>query len=178
MNTMSKTPIYNHNSLETAYMIDDYPYGSMRCRMRVWLEHKASKGWRLMQQTENPKNLVWNKPKASTYVMLAACMYIDTENNHVEWDGITEYSDHAKVLEFVKTFPGADIKLLTVWSLKKVAMYKALVNKTAHFTMNGEKQEATPTEIEDYKNSLEGWSAVVAAIKGLNENADKKIESL
>jgi hypothetical protein len=59
-----------HTSPETAYVVEDYPYGfRLRCQMRHWLEYKKGHGFRHVTQTSNPKKpgLVWNKPKTGTY---------------------------------------------------------------------------------------------------------------
>jgi hypothetical protein len=183
-----KTPLYNHNSLETAYMIEDYPYGRLRCRMRAWLEYREGKGFRYCTQTENPKNLIaskgfafaegpkvllWNKPKASTYMMIAANMYIDDSTGHCEWSGVSEYTDHEKTLEFVKNFPLTNMCVLLTWALKKVVYYKLLVEGKAHFTMNGVKQEPSEFELEGYKKDYEGWKAVSAAIRETKEKIEE-----
>ena len=63
-----------HTSPETAYVVQDYPYGyRLRCKIRYWLE-TATKGakageTRCMSQTTNPKltGEHWNTPKGSTY---------------------------------------------------------------------------------------------------------------
>jgi hypothetical protein len=83
-----------HTSQETAYVVDDYPYGfRLRCKIRYWLEYRkgAGFGFRLVSQTTNPKvaGEVWNKPKASTYCMLAV-MGLD-EQEHVTWTGCSIY---------------------------------------------------------------------------------------
>jgi hypothetical protein len=75
-----------HTSPETAYVIADYPYGfRLRCQKRVWVEYRKGKGYRLVEQTSNPKlsGLVWNKPKAGTYSDIAMALYLD-ENQHVQ----------------------------------------------------------------------------------------------
>lgn len=84
------TVLRGHVSQDTAYLVDDYPYGfELRCQIRYWL-HTADKGSargqvRLMSQTTNPKvsGTRWNKPKASTYSPWAV-MYADSRG-HVEW---------------------------------------------------------------------------------------------
>src|SRR5215475_9411123 len=85
-----------HTSPETAYLVDDYPYGyTLRCKIRYWLEFKPGKGFRFVSQTTNPKKgHVWNKPKASTYCRFGGCMFLD-EKGHVHWAGLSEYSDGA-----------------------------------------------------------------------------------
>lgn len=108
------TPLYNHTSSETAYIIADYPYGfRLRCQMKVWLEFKASKGWRMVSQTSNPKKpgLVWNTPKASTYRELGGNLYLD-ENNHVQWEGISIYQGLADLEAFAAKYPESDLTLI------------------------------------------------------------------
>jgi len=87
------TPLPGHTSEETAYVVDDYPYGfRLRCKIRYWLEYKSKMGFRLCSQTTNPKvaGEFWNKPKKSTYNDLAV-MGLNSEK-HVTWTGINVYS--------------------------------------------------------------------------------------
>ena len=76
-----------HTSAETAYVVDDYPYGfRLRCKIRYWLEYNPKLGFRFWSQTTNPKvaGERWNKPKASTYARGIAVMYLN-EEDHVTW---------------------------------------------------------------------------------------------
>jgi hypothetical protein len=91
-----KEILRGHNSADTAYVVDDYPYGfTLRCKIRYWLEAKAGKGFRLCSQTTNVKagNGWTNKPKCSTYSMspALAIMYRDGIG-HVQWTSITAHS--------------------------------------------------------------------------------------
>jgi hypothetical protein len=115
--------LFNHTSPETAYLVDDYPYGfRLRCKIRYWLEYKKNKGFRLVSQTTNPKFRfsrtdeagvsgripieIWNKPKASTYARFGAAMYLN-EDNHVTWAGLTEYAGLKETLSWLETYGGA-----------------------------------------------------------------------
>ena len=87
-----------HTSPETAYVVDDYPYGfRLRCKIRYWLEDVPKKGTRLCSQTTNPKvaGEVWNKPKKSTFAYVAGVMIQDESNGHIGWTTLSEYSDFA-----------------------------------------------------------------------------------
>lgn len=79
-----------HTSPETAYVVEDYPYGfRLRCKIRYWLEYSKTHGYRFVSQTTNPKRAGehWNAPKKSTYVDLAAVLYIN-EDGHLKWSGL------------------------------------------------------------------------------------------
>lgn len=59
--------LLGHTDADTAYVVDDYPYGRSRTQKRYWVESKPKHGDRLVTQTLNPKTGRWNKPKAGTY---------------------------------------------------------------------------------------------------------------
>jgi hypothetical protein len=115
-----------HTSPETAYLVDDYPYGfTLRCKIRYWLEHHPKRGFRFVSQTTNPKRgHIWNKPKASTYCRFGGCMYLN-EEGHVTWSGLTEYCNGAEAQAWLNTFgegvPEAGQALLRKWVAAKLA---------------------------------------------------------
>lgn len=99
-----------HVSKETAYQVEDYPYGfRLRCKIRYWLEHNPKFGTRMWSQTSNPKirtvatDVIWNKPKASTYAWLAGCMFLN-EEDHVTWSGLTQYSNAEESETWLRKF--------------------------------------------------------------------------
>lgn len=97
--------LHGHVNEETAYVVDDYPYGfRLRCKIRYYLESN-NKGVRLVTQTSNPKasGLVWNKAKFSTYCKFAGCMYLD-EAGHVQWSGMHECMETAQVVAWRETY--------------------------------------------------------------------------
>lgn len=119
-----------HISPETAFVVADYPYGfRLRCQIRYWLDYKAGKGVRFVSQTSNPKvaGIVWNKPKASTYCRFGGAMYLDADG-HVQWSGMTEYSDAAKCAEWLNVFGAGNhpdcAETSRLWALQK-AVYEA-----------------------------------------------------
>ncbi len=100
------TILSGHTSPETAYLVEDYPYGfRLRCKIRYWLEYKPGKGFRLVSQTTNPnkRGEPWNKPKALTYAMFGGVMYLD-DNDHVRWTNLTEYTETARAQAFLDTY--------------------------------------------------------------------------
>ena len=85
-----------HVSPETAYVVNDYPYGyRLRCQIRYWIEFKPKFGFRFMSQTTNPKRpgTVWNTPKGGTYSMFGMAMFLDEKTGHVHHAGLGEYGD-------------------------------------------------------------------------------------
>ncbi len=97
-----------HTSPETAYVVEDYPYGfRLRCMMRTWVEHKKGHGYRVVSQTSNPKRGGWNTPKAGTYSPTCKALYLD-ENGHLQNTGIhfAYISDMLKLEAFRNEFDG------------------------------------------------------------------------
>ena len=115
-----------HVSPETAYVVEDYPYGfRLRCQIRYWLEHDARRGFRFVSQTTNPKRgNVWNKPKASTYCKFGGCMLLD-EAGHVTWTGLSEYCNGAEAKAWSDSYregvPEAGRDMLDRWVAAKLA---------------------------------------------------------
>lgn len=116
-----------HVSPETAYVVDDYPYGfRLRCKIRYWLEYKAKMGFRFMSQTTNPKRAgeVWNKPKGSTYCKFGGAMLLD-DLDHVVWTGLNEYCDGAEAKawsdKYREAVPEVGRKVLDGWVAAKLA---------------------------------------------------------
>jgi hypothetical protein len=72
-----------HTSKETAYLVDDYPYGyTLRTSIRYWIETKPNKGDRFCSMTINPKNGRENTPKMDVYYPFQF-LYLD-EKGHVK----------------------------------------------------------------------------------------------
>lgn len=100
-----------HTSQETAYLVNDHPYGpGLRCRIRYWLETAIGgekKGaTRFMEQTTDPEAIEesWDKPWASIYQRGLVLMYLD-EKSHVQWITLNDHSD-TEQLEAAKAWQG------------------------------------------------------------------------
>lgn len=127
-----------HVSPETAYVVDDYPYGfRLRCKIRYWLEYAPRKGFRFVSQTTNPKvaGEIWNKPKASTYASMGAAMFLD-DSNHVQWSGLfSEYSDAAQAIAWRDTYgaglPDVGRTMFDRWVSAKLAYEARKANAEA-----------------------------------------------
>lgn len=98
--------LFKHDSPDTAYVIEDYPYGFLRTQMKVWVETHPKKGDRGMSMTLDPKRNRWNKPKAGTYAPIKV-MYID-DKGHVQFDAVSPYQGPEAAKEFVKRIGGEE----------------------------------------------------------------------
>jgi hypothetical protein len=59
--------LYNHTSFETAYIVQDWPWGyKLRTEKRFWIESNKN-GDRTISQTLDPRSGKWCAPKKSTY---------------------------------------------------------------------------------------------------------------
>lgn len=156
-------PLYGHSSMETAYVVESYPYGSLRTQIRFWFEFSAKRGWRFMAQTLNPKTGAWNKPKASTYANFGANMYLD-EKGHVQWRCLTEYNSARDFESFVKDFPKTDVSRITPWVQKKCDYYKLLVkmneNGKSGWIVNGVPEPLTEADKARNIQELSAWQLV------------------
>ena len=115
-----------HDSPDTAYVVNDYPYGfRLRCKIRYWLDSNPRKGTRFVSQTTNPKKPgeVWNKPKASTYSEFGGAMFLD-DVGHVKWSGVSQYDDVKACISWFDTFcaglPDVMLPVLKNWIAKKL----------------------------------------------------------
>lgn len=114
-----------HNSPETAFVVDDYPYGfRLRCKIRYWIEFNKSHGCRMVSQTTNPKRgHAWNKPKASTYSRFGLVM-VQADNGHViNGGGCNEYDTLVECItwrdNYGATLPEPAKAVLDAWIVKK-----------------------------------------------------------
>ena len=147
-------PLLGYNSESNSYLVPSYPYGrTLRCRIRYWMEFSEGKGYRFCSQTEHPTKLIWNAPKKSTYIKFAGAMFLD-ENEHVQWQGVSEYCEPKNVLQFIKDFPGACVVTLKVWCAAKSIYCNAKVSKAT-----------SPSEIEEYKNDEVIWKECLELLK-------------
>jgi hypothetical protein len=93
--------LYNHTSEDTAYVVEDYPWGfRLRTTIRYWIETNAKHGDRFCSQTINPKSGKWCAAKKSTYSPVMV-MYLN-DNDHVRFDAISNYSKDESIHEFVE----------------------------------------------------------------------------
>jgi hypothetical protein len=159
------TPLYGHKDENSAYLVEDYPYGfKLRCNIRYWLEFKPKKGWRFMSQTQDPRNERWNKPKASTYCEFGACMYLDSQK-HVTWKGITPYTNGSEVLEFVESFPNSDFSVLRQFAKAKIDYLQKSAEGKVVWHINNVPQPVTEEDMGRAKKDLDLWNEILKHVR-------------
>ena len=127
---MIKKLLSGHNSAETAYVVEDYPYGfRLRCKIRYWLEYRPKFGFRFVSQTTNPKKVgePWNKPKAGNYMELPF-MYLN-EENHVHISNLninsTEEQLNAYIEKYGEAFTAPEYQAAIVSMRKRIRFWNA-----------------------------------------------------
>lgn len=111
-----------HNSPATAYIIEDYPFGSgLRCFKRIWIESRGkgakAKCQRVVYQTT--KRLfnksytghtapmisphLWNAEKKGIYGAMQI-LFVEEETGHIKVDGLGEYPWEEHCETFAKTY--------------------------------------------------------------------------
>ena len=156
-----------YNSEKKSYMVDSYPYGRMRCRIRFWMEQN-NKGYRFCSQTENPKTLQWNSPKRGTYHTIA-CMFLD-DQNHVQYSALSEYSDLKDVKSFIERFPQKN-SLLKAICLRKAVYCRGLADGKIQWTINGVVQPYTEDRKLELREEANGWLECAKLVGDKNESA-------
>lgn len=160
MNLTTDNALFGHTDEDTAYYVEDYPYGfRLRTTIRYWLETNAKHGDRFVSQTLNPKTARWNKPKKSTYVQVG-CLYLDNEE-HVTWTGIRHWvkdEDLASFLAVVRPHLN-DHQLAQVAAIK--GMKEAFKDVTFDVTFHeGPMSDEDKAEQDDIKRHINRRIAV------------------
>lgn len=166
------TPLYGHTSEETAYVVADQSWGTrLRCQARHWLEYKSKHGWRYVSQTSNPTKpgLYWSKPQRSTYVRIAANLYLN-QDGQVGWRGITEVSTASEVRAFLADFPETDLPLLVTFTQARSVWLQNYTLGTVYFAINGEKRERTEAEKAEDQRKYEDWHNLMEYVRELHRN--------
>ncbi len=150
-------PLAGHVSPDTAYVVDDYPYGfRLRCTMRHWLEYKKGHGFRHVTQTTNPKRTgdVWNTPKAGTYAPFLM-LYLDPAG-HVQTYGLGSYAGEERIAAAEALFDGA----MTHRHRAALCWLRALNRAAARVTVTIRPDDGTPAQTTEEQAAI--YRAVVA----------------
>lgn len=155
--------LYGHTDENSAYVVDDYPYGRERTLMRYWLEYKKNKGYRFVSQTLNPKTKRWNNPHPSTYSNFLLMIRLFS-NGHVHSTAPISYSplDTIRNIRAYGQSYGPEVLVevgeYLLAGLADSAKTLKFIKKTGNsgWSVNGVPQKATLSDLErSYEHLLE-----------------------
>ena len=132
------------------YIVEDYPWGFLKCKARFYVESVKKKGDRFVKQTQNPKTGLWCKPKKSTYSAVIVAVII-TEGGR----------------DFIKS---RSIEMNT--SAEK---YKKAMEEIGDFELNDIQKEKLKV-MRAYIKAYEGVTFECVNITGLSEEEKAKHE--
>lgn len=142
----------HHSSPESAYVVEDYPYGRRRTKMRYWIEHKDKHGDRLCRQSLNPKTGKWNNPKKSTYSSVKVLVK-NPKNGHVETDELSTWSKEERVKEFMSKYDLTEKQ-------KKICKQLIVMDRASkHIKYEIKPHDSEgPSHEEIEKKNMENWN--------------------
>lgn len=155
-------------STTTQPSVDNYPYGSLKCKITWSLDFNSRHGFRVVTQTINPKNGRANNPKRGTYSALAVLTKDEKgfiSSRHFSFNGGKELIDGITfVSENYELFTPAQITYLyaTIYQMMKVHII-AMVQYT------GAKQEAIMAILKE---------PMTAAVRGFKNGGNTFTECL
>ena len=135
------TILRGYESEETAYTVEDYPYGfRLRTKIRYWIE-TTKQGQRVCSQTLNPKSGLWNKPKKSTYSDIRV-LALDKETNHIVNHGFSiTYSDEKEMDVFF-----SKLGELSEYEKEKLKLFNAIHQTRKHISVSISSESKTEAE--------------------------------
>ncbi len=147
----------NHTSPETAYVVNNYPYGwTLRCKIRYWIEDGGRKGQRFCSQTTNPKlaGEVWNKPKKSIYAFVMV-MFLN-DQGHVKYEALATGSP-AEIVNFRDRYASQ----LSEWS-RKALEYLEKVSRRVNPVCWAEFEAKNAPALYTFEWNEGGFNSVMA----------------
>ena len=102
-------------------IVDNYPYGFKRTKIRYWVESVKKKGDRFVSQTLNPKTNLWNKPKKSTYQ--GVIVVFKNEKGYITYNGLYWGTDKEEYQKFINFFGDLELNELQKEQLRVIRAY-------------------------------------------------------
>jgi hypothetical protein len=92
--------IVGADSLATAYVVGNYPYGfKLKTDKYYYVDSDPKKGQRLVEVTKNPKTGLLNKPVKATYKDLVV-LYLAEDTGYVTFDVLSAYASVEQIEAF------------------------------------------------------------------------------
>ena len=140
--------LYNYDSFDNAYQVDNYPWGfKMRTSRKYWVESNK-RGDRFCFATLDPRSGKWCKPKKGTYDKVCI-MYLD-ENNYVKQKGVSMYSNNEQVAELLE---GINPEQLNEFQKKAICYVRSFNQVMSKVEWTCETKEYVPSSSQsiEYK---------------------------
>ena len=147
-----------HTNEENALVVEDYPYGWKKTKIKYWIE-TTKKGDRFVSQTLNPKTLRWNKPKKSTYQDLMVLVR-QKENNHVKtysWSVVYSVLEDLQLFkEFTRGYSFNDLQLLKIKEGKAIYLTREFISVKIAYSgfVNKEQEQEQEQEQKRIKQNI------------------------
>ena len=133
------------------YIVEDYPWGFKKCKARFYVESVKKKGDRFVKQTQNPKTLLWCKPKKSTYsAVILAVIITQNGRDFIKSRSVDMNSSAEKYKKAMEEI--GDLKLNDI-QMEKLRVMRAYIKAYEGVTfecveMTGKSEE----EIKEHEN--------------------------
>ena len=130
---------YNHTNFESAFEVDNYPWGfRLRTKVRYWIE-TTSRGDRFVKRTLNPKTREWCKEKKSVYSsVMIMTKEIKDDKTFVSYESVN--AGWTKAVD-VHKFEKLHKDYLSKTQLKKLCECKAINEMNKHVSVKFSKSE-------------------------------------
>ena len=152
----NKNQLTNHTNENNAYIVDDYPYGRYRTKMRYWIETNKTHGDRVCRQSLNPKTDKWNNPKKSTYSEVMV-LKKNPSNGHVETDSLSTWAGEERIKEFMNKYE------LNEQQKKRCKQLIILNRASKHIKYEIKPHDPNgPSHEETQKKNQEIWNRAIA----------------
>jgi len=159
-----------HTNEQNALIVENYPYGFLKTKIRYWIESNK-KGDRITTQTLNPKTNIWNSPKYSTYYALMVLVFND-KNQHIEFKSLYPTTDKNEINAFLSFIGDYD---LNDFQKEQIGILKAYskVYKNVYFTIDDksrtdEEQKKHDDEQKTIKDNI-SYAVKLEYLKGKKE---------
>ena len=153
--------LYSAKSFETAYVVEDWPWGyTLKTECRFWIE-TTSRGDRFCKQTKNPKTGKWCKPKKSTYDAVA----ILTKDNDgkIFYLNLDNYASEDRIANFISKI---DYERLSDQQKKQICKLNAWANVMSKVTWEIRKDDGrSDAEVDAEQDEIKARLAALANAK-------------
>jgi len=143
-------------------IVENYPYGFKRTKIRYWVESVKKKGDRFVSQTLNPKTNQWNKPKKATYN--AVNVVYENEKGHITYFALwrsTSKEDYQKFIDFIGDLELNELQKEELRILRAyIKAYEGVTFECRERTNDEEAEKKADEEQNNIKNHINKLVAV------------------